>query len=134
MNNSDILTVARQCLQDEAQAVLDLIPRLDGNFEKAVGLVYGCKGKFVVTGVGKSGHIGSKIAATLASTGTPSFFINPLDAYHGDLGMIQEAIEVFTLTGISVGKYKNMQQAQNTLERGIYVVKSKNRTLKIAVK
>lgn len=98
MNNSDILTVARQCLQDEAQAVLDLIPRLDGNFEKAVGLVYGCKGKFVVTGVGKSGHIGSKIAATLASTGTPSFFINPLDAYHGDLGMIQEGDVVLAIS------------------------------------
>ena len=73
--------------QDEAQAILDLIPQLTDDFDKAVDLVYNCKGKFIITGVGKSGHIGAKIAATLASTGTPSFFVNPLDAYHGDLGM-----------------------------------------------
>lgn len=75
-----------QCLRDEAQAILDIIPQLDGNFEKAVSLMYHCHGKVIVTGVGKSGNIGAKIAATLASTGTPAFFINPLDAYHGDLG------------------------------------------------
>ena len=50
-------------------------------------MIYNCRGRFIITGVGKSGHIGAKIAATLASTGTPSFFVNPLDAYHGDLGM-----------------------------------------------
>ncbi len=78
---------AIKCFQDEAQAILDLIPQLTDDFDKAVDLVYNCKGKFIITGVGKSGHIGAKIAATLASTGTPSFFVNPLDAYHGDLGM-----------------------------------------------
>ena len=62
--------------------------RIDDNFLRAVQLIRDCKGKIVVTGVGKSGHIGSKIAATLASTGTPAFFLNPLDAYHGDLGML----------------------------------------------
>ena len=76
---------AIQCIKDEAQAVLDLIPQLDENFDKAVDLMYNCKGKVIVTGVGKSGHIGAKIAATLSSTGTPSFFINPLDVFHGDL-------------------------------------------------
>lgn len=76
------------CLKAEAQAILDLIPRMGEEFEKAVKLLFECKGKVIVTGVGKSGHIGSKIAATLASTGTPSFYLNPLDAYHGDLGMI----------------------------------------------
>lgn len=76
----------KKCLQEEAQAILDLIPQLDNNFEKAVSLMYHCHGKVIVTGVGKSGNIGMKIAATLASTGTPAFFINPLDAYHGDLG------------------------------------------------
>lgn len=75
-------------MTDEAQAILDLIPRMGEEFEKSVGLILNCKGKVIVTGVGKSGHIGSKIAATLASTGTPSFYLNPLDAYHGDLGMI----------------------------------------------
>lgn len=79
---------AIKCFQDEAQAILDMIPRLDENFSKAVDLIYNCKGKLIVTGVGKSGHVGEKIAATLASLGTPSFFLNPLDAYHGDLGMI----------------------------------------------
>ena len=79
---------AIQCMRDEAEAVLGLIPQLDDNFEEAVNLMYDCKGKIIVTGVGKSGHIGAKIAATLSSTGTPSFFINPLDVFHGDLGVM----------------------------------------------
>lgn len=79
---------AVQCIKDEAQAVMKLLPQLDDNFDKAVALMYGCHGKVIVTGVGKSGHIGAKIAATLSSTGTPSFFINPLDVYHGDLGVM----------------------------------------------
>lgn len=68
---------AIQCIRDEADAVLGLIPQLDEDFERAVELIFNCKGKVIVTGVGKSGHIGAKIAATLSSTGTPSFFINP---------------------------------------------------------
>ena len=85
---SDIINIASQCLRDEAQAVLDQIPLLDNNFERAVKLILDCKGKLIVTGVGKSGHIGAKMAATLSSTGTPSFYLNPLDAYHGDLGVV----------------------------------------------
>ena len=77
-----------QAIKDEAEALLDLIPKMDGQFDQAVELMFHCKGKVIVTGVGKSGHIGAKIAATLASTGTPSFFINPLDVYHGDLGVM----------------------------------------------
>lgn len=84
---TDYKKYAVKCFQDEAQAILDLVPQLTGDFDTAIDLIYHCKGKFIVTGVGKSGHIGAKIAATLASTGTPSFFVNPLDAYHGDLGM-----------------------------------------------
>lgn len=79
---------AIQCLKDEAQALLDLIPQMDENFDRAVELIMACRGKVIVTGVGKSGHIGAKIAATLASTGTPSFFVNPLDVFHGDLGVM----------------------------------------------
>ena len=79
---------AIQCIKDEAKALLDLIPKIDRNFEDAVELIYRCHGKVIVTGVGKSGHIGGKIAAALSSTGTPSFFINPLDVYHGDLGVM----------------------------------------------
>ena len=82
------LKYAERCLRNEAQAILDLIPQLDDNFTRAVDLIYRCRGKVIVTGVGKSGHIGQKIAATMASTGTPAFFINPLDAYHGDLGVM----------------------------------------------
>ena len=68
--------------------MLDLIPKLDENFDEAVEMIFHCHGKVIVTGVGKSGHIGAKIAATLSSTGTPSFFIKPLDVYHGDLGVM----------------------------------------------
>jgi arabinose-5-phosphate isomerase len=89
---------AIQCIQDEAQAVLDLIPQLDENFDKAVDLVLSCHGKVIVTGVGKSGHIGAKIAATLASTGTPSFFINPLDVFHGDLGVMAKGDVVLAIS------------------------------------
>ena len=80
--------LAIQCFKDEAAAVLGLTEKLDEGFEQAVELMYSCKGKVIVTGVGKSGHIGAKIAATLSSTGTPSFFINPLDVFHGDLGVM----------------------------------------------
>ena len=79
---------AIRCIEDEAQALLDLIPQIDDSFDRAVELMFNCHGKVIVTGVGKSGHIGAKIAATLSSTGTPSFFINPLDVFHGDLGVM----------------------------------------------
>ena len=80
--------IAIQAIKDEAGAVMGLIPQLDESFDKAVELILNCKGKVIVTGVGKSGHIGAKIAATLSSTGTPSFFTNPLDVFHGDLGVM----------------------------------------------
>ncbi|MBO7457268.1 MAG: KpsF/GutQ family sugar-phosphate isomerase [Paludibacteraceae bacterium] len=88
MLESEIIKRATECLHAESAAIEALIPRLDEHFVRAVATIRNCKGKVVVTGVGKSGHIGSKIAATLASTGTPAFFLNPLDAYHGDLGML----------------------------------------------
>ena len=87
-----------QALRDEAQAILDQIPYLDDNFEKAVDMMYHCQGKIIVTGVGKSGHVGAKIAATLASTGTPAFYINPLDVYHGDLGVMTDKDVVLALS------------------------------------
>ncbi len=77
-----------QAIHDEAEALLDLIPKMDDQFDLAVDMMLSCSGKVIVTGVGKSGHIGAKIAATFSSTGTPSFFINPLDVYHGDLGVM----------------------------------------------
>lgn len=77
-------------IREEAQALLDLIPQIDDSFEDVCRIVLSCKGHVVITGVGKSGHVAAKIAATLASTGTPAVYINPLDALHGDLGMIRE--------------------------------------------
>lgn len=79
---------AAQCLRDEAKALTDLISQLDEQFDQAVDMIYHCHGKVIVTGVGKSGNVGAKIAATLSSTGTPAFYINPLDVYHGDLGVM----------------------------------------------
>lgn len=81
---------AIKCIEDESKALLELIPLIDDDFDKTIEIILNCKGKLIVTGVGKSGHIGAKIAATLSSTGTPSFFINPLDVFHGDLGVIQK--------------------------------------------
>lgn len=89
---------AIQCIKDEANATLALIKQLDENFDKAVDLMYHCKGKVIVTGVGKSGNIGAKIAATLSSTGTPAFFANPLDVFHGDLGAMTKDDVVLALS------------------------------------
>ena len=95
---TDVLSVAKKCFQDEAEAILNLIPKLDDNFTKAIDLIINSSGKLIVTGVGKSGHIGAKIASTLASTGTPSFFVNPLDAFHGDLGMFTSGDVVLAIS------------------------------------
>ncbi|MDH3442062.1 MAG: SIS domain-containing protein, partial [Gammaproteobacteria bacterium] len=84
----ELVALAAKVLDIEARAVGDLVPRLDDKFAVACALCLDIKGRVVVTGMGKSGHIGGKIAATLASTGTPSFFMHPAEASHGDLGMI----------------------------------------------
>ena len=89
---------AIQCIKDEADALMGLIPQIDDNFDNAVELIFRCHGKVIVTGVGKSGHIGAKIAATLSSTGTPSFFINPLDVFHGDLGVMTKEDVVLAIS------------------------------------
>ncbi len=91
-------TIAEQCLRDEAEAILALIPQLDENFDRAVELILQCTGKVVLTGVGKSGHVAAKIAATLSSTGTPAFYLNPLDIYHGDLGVMTQNDIVIALS------------------------------------
>jgi arabinose-5-phosphate isomerase len=82
------LETARRVLKIEAQAIQDVLARLDASFEKAVEILFACKGRVVVSGMGKSGLIGRKISATLSSTGTPSFFLHPAEALHGDLGML----------------------------------------------
>ena len=87
---NEILKNAKDVLKLEADELIRHIDLIDNEIEKAVKLILECKGKLVVTGVGKSGHIGAKIAATMASTGTPSFFVHPTEALHGDLGMISK--------------------------------------------
>ena len=86
--NFDAAAVGRRVLQTEAQALIGFAETLDGAFSQAVEVLHAIKGRVVLTGVGKSGHVGRKIAATLASTGTPSFFVHATEASHGDLGML----------------------------------------------
>ena len=95
---TQVRAYATQCIKAEAEATLNLINQLDENFDKAVSLMFHCTGKVIVTGVGKSGNIGAKIAATLSSTGTPAFFVNPLDVYHGDLGVMTKDDVVLALS------------------------------------
>lgn len=88
MQPQEILDAARDVLHIEATALIDQSAHLDDSFIRAIELIMNCKGRVVVSGMGKSGHIGRKIAATFASTGTPAFFVHPAEASHGDLGMI----------------------------------------------
>jgi arabinose-5-phosphate isomerase len=92
------LETARRVLRIEAQAIQDVLARLDQSFERAVDLLLACEGRVVVTGMGKSGLIGRKISATLSSTGTPSFFLHPADALHGDLGMLARGDFLLAIT------------------------------------
>jgi arabinose-5-phosphate isomerase len=92
------LATARRVLEIEAQAIRDLIPRLGPPFESAVSLLFACAGRVVVTGMGKSGLIGQKISATLSSTGTPSLYLHPADAIHGDLGRIVKGDAVLAIS------------------------------------
>jgi arabinose-5-phosphate isomerase len=96
--NPDFLASARRTIEIEKAAVAGLLDKLDDSFSKACQVLLSCKGRVVVTGMGKSGHIGSKIAATLASTGTPAFFVHPGEASHGDMGMITKGDAVIALS------------------------------------
>lgn len=88
MSQMDAIKIAKEVFEIESKTILDLCDNLDEDFNKAIELILSIKGRCVVSGMGKSGHIGAKIAATLASTGTPSFFMHPGEALHGDLGML----------------------------------------------
>jgi len=94
----DVRKIAERVLRLEADAILGLIPKLDEGFERAVELIRGCAGRVIVTGMGKSGLIGRKIAATLASTGTPAYFLHPAEGVHGDLGMVARGDVVVVLS------------------------------------
>jgi len=94
----DVRAIAARVLRVEADAILGLVAKLDARFERAVELLHGCGGRVIVTGMGKSGIIGRKIAATLASTGTPSYFLHPAEGMHGDLGMVARGDVVLALS------------------------------------
>ena len=94
----DFLEWAREAMQTEADAVREVARSLDGSFARAAQALLACRGRVVVMGMGKSGHIGGKIAATLASTGTPAFFVHPAEAAHGDLGMVCDGDAVLALS------------------------------------
>ena len=93
-----VLKQAKEVLQIEAEGILGVVDRLDNNFVKMVDLIYACKGRVILTGIGKSGIVGRKIVATLNSTGTPSLFLHPVEAMHGDLGMVSADDVVITLS------------------------------------
>jgi arabinose-5-phosphate isomerase len=97
-DNPSFISSARRVITMERDAVSVLAERIDESFERACNILLSCKGRVVVTGMGKSGHIGNKIAATLASTGTPAFFVHPGEASHGDLGMITAGDVVIALS------------------------------------
>ena len=120
-NGGTSLDVGRRVLDIEARAVQALVQRLDGGFSEAVDLLYQCKGKAVVSGMGKSGLIGQKIAATMASTGTPSFFLHPAEGLHGDLGMLARRDVLIAIS--NSGETQEILQLLPFMERmGIPVV------------
>jgi len=98
IHDQNLKTLALAVIKTEAEAVLDLASRINDEFVQACHLMLNCKGRVVVTGMGKSGHIAGKIAATLASTGTPAFYVHPGEASHGDLGMITQQDVVLALS------------------------------------
>jgi arabinose-5-phosphate isomerase len=98
MTARDLRLIAERVLRLEAEAILSLVPKLDAGFTRAVDVVRHCTGRVIVTGMGKSGLIGRKIAATLASTGTPAYFLHPAEGVHGDLGMVARGDVVLALS------------------------------------
>ncbi len=99
----DVREIGRRVLRTEARAILDLVPRLGREFERAVELFFRCRGRIIVTGMGKAGLVGRKISATLASTGSPALSLHPVEALHGDLGMVgkEDAVLAISRSGES---------------------------------
>lgn len=112
---------AKKVLRIEADAVARLIDRIDENFDRAIDFILNCRGRVVVTGMGKSGHIGSKIAATLASTGTPALFLHPAEGIHGDLGMVTRGDVVIAIS--NSGETEELTRMLPSLKRiGIKII------------
>jgi arabinose-5-phosphate isomerase len=124
------LDTARRVLRIEAQALQDLQARLDQSFVKAVDLLLVCKGRVVVTGMGKSGLVGRKISATLSSTGTPSFFLHPADALHGDLGMLAKGDVLLAIAyGGETQEIVNLLESLKRLEIPIVLLTGKLKSM-----
>jgi len=98
VNNKNILNIAKEVLEIEAESIKSLIDKLDDSFVQAIEILYKCKGRVIITGMGKSGHIGRKIAATFSSTGTPSYFLHPAESTHGDSGVITREDTVLAIS------------------------------------
>ena len=121
MNKTVILQRAKEVLNIEATGIVSLIDRLDDHFIQAIELLYNCRGKVVVTGLGKSGLVCRKIAATFSSMGTPSFFLHAGDANHGDMGMIMEGDVVLAVS--NSGETEEILTLSPTLKRiGVRIV------------
>jgi arabinose-5-phosphate isomerase len=117
----DLRRLGERVLRLEAEAILGLIPKLDERFDRAVELLHACTGRVIVTGIGKSGLVGRKIAATLAATGTPAYFLHPAEGVHGDLGMVARADVVVALS--NSGETDEMLAILPTLKRlGVPIV------------
>ena len=112
---ADIIEQARQILKIEADAINDMIDRVDQKIADAVEVMYSCSGKIIVTGMGKSGHIGKKISATLASTGSPALFLNPAEGSHGDVGMVSRGDVVLAIS--NSGETEEINRILPTLKR-----------------
>lgn len=115
VGTSALIDEARRVLEMEARAILAIASRLTDQFDRAIALLLKCTGKVVVTGMGKSGHIGNKIAATLASTGTPAFFVHPAELRHGDFGALDERDLVIALSG--TGETQEIKLALDPIKR-----------------
>jgi arabinose-5-phosphate isomerase len=117
----DAVTLAREVLQIEANAVQGLVERIDQRFQKALELIHDRRGRVIVSGMGKSGHIARKIASTLASTGTPAYFVHPAEASHGDLGMIESG-DVFIAISYSGASEELLQIVPLVKRRGAKLI------------
>ena len=115
MNN--YLEQAKETLRLEAEAITDLLPRIDEHFQAAVEMICACQGRVIITGMGKSGHIGNKLAATMASTGTPSFFLHPAEGVHGDLGMVTAEDVVIALSDAAKKAEEDAKEREKELRR-----------------
>lgn len=119
----NILNIAKEVFEIESRAISNLSNLLTSDFERSVSIIKNSKGKLIITGMGKSGIVGKKIAATLASTGTPSFFLHPADAYHGDLGMIEKNDVVLLIS--------NSGETDEILKLIPFLKDQKNKTISI---